>query len=105
MALTLTPYTDDDDYLGGRTLLRSSRFLGDTSYPTGGYGSIKSRFGLQEIKQVIGQTPLTDAASEYFLRYDFTDDKVLVYLTDNGEQVADTTSVSDCDFKLTVIGY
>jgi len=104
MALTLTPDYDADDVWGSKTLKRTARFLGDTSYPDGGYPNIADQFGLVQIEQVIGQTPLTDAAAEYFLRYDPTNDKMLVYNADNREQISDTTSVSDCDFRVTVIG-
>ncbi len=104
MAATLTPDYDGEDFLGSKTKKVTLRFLGDSSYPTGGYGSIKSRFGLTKVDQVVAH-PRTTGSCVFFLRYDKATDKMLVFSTVDGTQKANTSDVSAADFDVTFLGY
>lgn len=104
MAYTITPDYDGEDFLGAKTRKVTVRFLGDTSYPTGGYSSIKSKFGLTKVDNVIAH-PRTTGACVFFLRYDKTNDKMLVFSTVDGTQKSNTSDVSAADFDVTFIGY
>lgn len=101
MAAAITPLPQYDDHIGARTFKKAIRFVGDSSYPSGGYTSIRSKFGMVDIEHLIF-TPLTDAAAEYTLRYDFTNDKLMVYNADTREEVSG--SITDCDFRVTALG-
>lgn len=104
MALSITHDYDSEDFIGSKTKKLTARIVGDSSYPTGGYSSFRSKFGLSKVDNFIAE-PLTDAAAEYKVRYDFTNDKLMVYNADNREQISDTTSVTDFDFRITLFGY
>lgn len=106
MAATITPLPRFDDFIGARTRKQAVTFACDSSYVTGGYPYIKSQFSMTEIEQIL-QLPLNDLSCEYFLVYDTVNDKMMVYVGDTNDEVAngvDLTSGSTVTFRVTALG-
>lgn len=109
MALDPDTFTSKEQHggePGAPSYIEKLTFAGDAAYATGGSANFKTVVGTA-IGRIVTVTDVrgygyTAGALTHFVRYDDTNDKLLVYLLSDGTQASAAANLSSVTFDVTV---
>lgn len=102
MAATVTLQASAGKQPAAPTFVERIRVQGDASYTTGGYAlGLASKLG-PGAKEILGVMPAAQPANLWGVQYVRATDKLMVFLTSTGAEVAAATNLAALDVELLV---